>query len=249
MVIADNYPIPEPFEKPRTWQMCRGNMKQALYGCVSFGLITTGLVFTVFAIFQKDSEIGKVWLAGPTTMVVGLVLCGKVIIDWGPAMLHAREGSIDSRLMEHYVQAGFQLPGIVDPLNNERCSKHLSTKHEPRRNGSLLMGSTTEQSSCMAEAVPLLDHDVLHPNSQYLMLSQHYSSTNDCNLFLFDKFGGQCSGVIPMGRPNMAIVGETLFYRFAGSLGVIEGTVDMSMLGVSCISQVKEEIRVTGLRQ
>uniref|UniRef100_A0A1I7WZX5 G_PROTEIN_RECEP_F2_4 domain-containing protein n=1 Tax=Heterorhabditis bacteriophora TaxID=37862 RepID=A0A1I7WZX5_HETBA len=30
------------------------------YGCVSFGLITTGLVFTVFAIFQKDSQIGKV---------------------------------------------------------------------------------------------------------------------------------------------------------------------------------------------
>ncbi|CAI4232608.1 unnamed protein product [Auanema sp. JU1783] len=66
------------------------------YGCVSLGLITTGLVFTIFAIFQKESQIGKVWLAGPTTMVVGLVLCGKVIIDWGPAMMHAREGSIDS---------------------------------------------------------------------------------------------------------------------------------------------------------
>ncbi|KAI1725531.1 hypothetical protein DdX_02191 [Ditylenchus destructor] len=61
------------------------------YGCVSFSLITTGLVFTVFAIFQKDSQIGKVWLAGPTTMV---------IIDWGPAMAHGREGSIDSRLMD-----------------------------------------------------------------------------------------------------------------------------------------------------
>ena len=33
-------------------------------------------------------------------MVVGLVLCGKVVIDWGPAMLHAREGSIDSGLVE-----------------------------------------------------------------------------------------------------------------------------------------------------
>uniref|UniRef100_A0A915A4Y0 Uncharacterized protein n=1 Tax=Parascaris univalens TaxID=6257 RepID=A0A915A4Y0_PARUN len=70
------------------------------YGCVSFCLITTGLVFTVFAIFQKDSQIGKVWLAGPTTMVVGLVLCGKVVIDWGPAMAHAREGSFDSRLSQ-----------------------------------------------------------------------------------------------------------------------------------------------------
>ncbi|KAI6223588.1 hypothetical protein M3Y99_01447900 [Aphelenchoides fujianensis] len=48
-----------------------------IYGLVSFSLISTGLVFTIFAIFQKDSQIGKVWLAGPTTMVVGLVLCGK----------------------------------------------------------------------------------------------------------------------------------------------------------------------------
>ncbi|VDK45968.1 unnamed protein product [Anisakis simplex] len=71
--------------------------KRACYGCVSFCLITTGLVFTVFAIFQKDSEIGKVWLAGPTTMVVGLVLCGKVVIDWGPAMAHARDGSTESQ--------------------------------------------------------------------------------------------------------------------------------------------------------
>ncbi|VDP04041.1 unnamed protein product [Heligmosomoides polygyrus] len=42
---------------------CRcGHRAQRLrcYGCVSFGLITTGLVFTVFAIFQKDSQIGKV---------------------------------------------------------------------------------------------------------------------------------------------------------------------------------------------
>ncbi|KAE9553411.1 hypothetical protein FO519_003370 [Halicephalobus sp. NKZ332] len=70
------------------------------YGCVAFGLIATGLIFTVFSIFYKDSQIGKVWLAGPTTMVVGLVLCGKVVIDWGPAMLHAREGSIDSTLIE-----------------------------------------------------------------------------------------------------------------------------------------------------
>lgn len=45
---------------------------------MAFGLISTGLVFTVFAIFQKDTQIGKIWLAGPTTMVVGLVLVGKV---------------------------------------------------------------------------------------------------------------------------------------------------------------------------
>uniref|UniRef100_A0AC34QVB3 Uncharacterized protein n=1 Tax=Panagrolaimus sp. JU765 TaxID=591449 RepID=A0AC34QVB3_9BILA len=70
------------------------------YGCVAFGLLSTGLIFTIFSIFYKDTQIGKVWLAGPTTMVVGLVLCGKVVIDWGPAMLHAREGSIDSALVQ-----------------------------------------------------------------------------------------------------------------------------------------------------
>uniref|UniRef100_A0A0N5AXZ3 DUF4203 domain-containing protein n=1 Tax=Syphacia muris TaxID=451379 RepID=A0A0N5AXZ3_9BILA len=56
------------------------------YGCISFLLIASGLIFTIFSVFQKDTQIGKVWLAGPTTMVVGLVLCGKVVIDWGPAM-------------------------------------------------------------------------------------------------------------------------------------------------------------------
>ena len=30
------------------------------YGCVSLSLIITGVVFTVFAVFQKDSQIGKV---------------------------------------------------------------------------------------------------------------------------------------------------------------------------------------------
>ncbi|CAJ0583267.1 unnamed protein product, partial [Mesorhabditis spiculigera] len=47
------------------------------YAFVSLGLLATGFVFTIFSIFYKDSQIGKVWLAGPTTMVVGLVLCGK----------------------------------------------------------------------------------------------------------------------------------------------------------------------------
>ncbi|TMS37131.1 hypothetical protein L596_004130 [Steinernema carpocapsae] len=79
------------------------------YGAVSFGLITTGLVFTVFAIFQKDSQIGKVWLAGPTTMVVGLVLCGKVIIDWKPAMMHGRSDSLEACIPPQVV------PNFFDP--------------------------------------------------------------------------------------------------------------------------------------
>lgn len=103
------------------------------YGIVSCGLITTGLVFTVFAIFQKESQIGKVWLAGPTTMVVGLVLAGKVVIDWGPAMLHAREGSIDSRLFDQLHQpAPSRYP---EPLRPQTVNQ-MRIEHEPKCNGS-----------------------------------------------------------------------------------------------------------------
>ena len=42
----------------------------------------------------------KVWLAGPVLIVVGAVLCGKVMIDWGPAMERGRAGSVDSRLVD-----------------------------------------------------------------------------------------------------------------------------------------------------
>lgn len=63
------------------------------YGLVSLSLMVFGLVFSGFAIFQKESQIGKVWLAGPTTIVVGLVLCGKVMIDWGPAQLYSESSS------------------------------------------------------------------------------------------------------------------------------------------------------------
>ncbi|KJH43282.1 hypothetical protein DICVIV_10701 [Dictyocaulus viviparus] len=143
--------------------------KTGFYGCVSLGLITTGLVFTVFSIFQKDSQIGKVWLAGPTTMVVGLVLCGKVIIDWGPAMLHAREGSVDSTFVEHY--AHFRIPGIEDPLN-ERCyTGHGPTFHEPRCNGSVMIGPTVQQLPCNSEAAELLNKE--------LSLSQYNSSSSN----------------------------------------------------------------------
>ena len=43
-----------------------------------------GLLFSGFAVFDKNSLIGQIWLAGPTTIAVGLVLCGKVIIDCRP---------------------------------------------------------------------------------------------------------------------------------------------------------------------
>lgn len=51
------------------------------YGCVSFLLIVLGSVISMFAILQLDPAISQAWLAGPTTMAVGFVLCGKVIID------------------------------------------------------------------------------------------------------------------------------------------------------------------------
>ncbi|CAB3400660.1 unnamed protein product [Caenorhabditis bovis] len=99
------------------------------YGIVSCGLIMTGLVFTVFAIFQKESQIGKVWLAGPTTMVVGLVLAGKVIIDWGPAMLHGREGSIDSQFFEQMNMPNSQFH--PEPTRQPQ----FRIEHEPKCNG------------------------------------------------------------------------------------------------------------------
>lgn len=55
--------------------------------------------------FHQSTEIQfkchcfKVWLAGPVLIVVGAVLCGKVMIDWGPAMERGRAGSVDSRLV------------------------------------------------------------------------------------------------------------------------------------------------------
>lgn len=53
------------------------------YGTVAFALVSIGLVFSVFAIFEQDSQIGRVWLAGPTAIVIGLVLCGKVSSQQG----------------------------------------------------------------------------------------------------------------------------------------------------------------------
>jgi hypothetical protein len=63
------------------------------YGMVATLLMGIGIAFSIFAMFQKNSQIGKIWLAGPTTFTVGLVLCGKVVIDWGPAQLDSRSES------------------------------------------------------------------------------------------------------------------------------------------------------------
>lgn len=68
-------------------------------------------------------------------MVVALVLCGKVVIDWGPAMLHAREGSIESGLVEQAanpvlnVHDGETLNYPIDRMtyqanSNGECPRH-----------------------------------------------------------------------------------------------------------------------------
>uniref|UniRef100_A0A915DZE9 Uncharacterized protein n=1 Tax=Ditylenchus dipsaci TaxID=166011 RepID=A0A915DZE9_9BILA len=125
------------------------------YGFVSFSLITTGLVFTVFAIFQKDSQIGKVWLAGPTTMV---------IIDWGPAMMHGREGSIDSRIMDQLTltnslpTGGNMLNGASNQLkaplhfDNLLPPQQLGTK----RQSSLIPVSSSLSSTHLTSKTPLI---------------------------------------------------------------------------------------------
>ncbi|CAD6190474.1 unnamed protein product [Caenorhabditis auriculariae] len=63
-------------------------------------------------------------------MVVGLVLAGKVVIDWGPAMLHAREGSFDSRLMDQF-QLNAPASRYPEPLRNQ----HVRVEHEPKCDG------------------------------------------------------------------------------------------------------------------
>ena len=99
-----------------------------------------------FSILLSIVVFFSVWLAGPTTMVVGLVLCGKVVIDWGPAMLHAREGSIDSALVEqianpvlnshegdaslsHALTKNQLDPRHTRPIPNGECPRHPRVHH------------------------------------------------------------------------------------------------------------------------
>jgi hypothetical protein len=42
----------------------------------------------------------KIWLSGPVLIVVGAVLCGKVMIDWGPAMERRLSDSLNSQLYD-----------------------------------------------------------------------------------------------------------------------------------------------------
>lgn len=103
------------------------------YGCVGVALLAMGLVFSGFAIFKKDSEIAKVWLAGPTTMAVGeceidssdleykrlgMVLCGKVLIDCDTmarrAMMEYEESSDDPNFDNINISLGW--PAAVSTL-------------------------------------------------------------------------------------------------------------------------------------
>lgn len=69
-------------------------------------------------------------------MVVGLVLCGKVVIDWGPAMLHAREGSIDSALVEQIANP------VLNSHEGDGSLSHPLTKNQldPRHSRSIPNG-------------------------------------------------------------------------------------------------------------
>lgn len=140
------------------------------YGIVSCGLITTGLVFTVFAIFQKDSQIGKVWLAGPTTMVVGLVLAGKVVIDWGPAMLHGRQGSIDSRFM--------------DPMNMPRgqmneTSQIIRYDQQPKCNGSISGPIINHQTpNYMSPRLQRTSIGMVRPPPEHCLIYSQYNNSS-----------------------------------------------------------------------
>src|SRR5271167_4465264 len=70
---------------PATYKRARRHRIHLIaYGFVSAAMIVCGLMFSFFAIFERDHAISKVWLAGPTTIAVGLVLCGKVVIDFRP---------------------------------------------------------------------------------------------------------------------------------------------------------------------
>lgn len=87
------------------WCCCLGRVHRHQlhlfsYGIVALFLILSGVVFTIFAVFQKESQIGKVWLSGPVLIVVGTVLCGKVMIDWGPAMERSYSDSLDQQIDE-----------------------------------------------------------------------------------------------------------------------------------------------------
>lgn len=57
-------------------------------------------------------------------MVVGLVLCGKVVIDWTPAMYRGRHNSIDSIFEEQMA--------LMTPRNNKRYVPLTLQNSEPR---------------------------------------------------------------------------------------------------------------------
>ncbi|VDN07759.1 unnamed protein product [Thelazia callipaeda] len=142
----------------------RSKLEQS-YGCVSFCFITIGLLLTIFAVFQKDSQIGKVWLAGPTTIVVGLVLCGKVIIDWKPAMMHSQPYSdysinrvkdeIDvvnreSLLTHPLCIMNTNCIDTTRNLSNQNCYHHHSPMPDTVNKNDMLESSTDEQNSYSA---------------------------------------------------------------------------------------------------
>lgn len=78
LLLRYSPPSSAPFDKVGCFHQNLLKIYLNSYGFVSLSLCIIGVVFTIFAVFQKDSVIGRVWLAGPVLMVVAGVLCGKV---------------------------------------------------------------------------------------------------------------------------------------------------------------------------
>uniref|UniRef100_A0A183BLW2 Transmembrane protein n=1 Tax=Globodera pallida TaxID=36090 RepID=A0A183BLW2_GLOPA len=176
----------------------RHQLHLASYGFVSMSLIATGFVFTVFAIFHKDSQIGKIWLAGPVLIVVGAVLCGKVMIDWGPAMRRGRADSLDSQLMDELVFSNLIPIGAKARL-------------------SLLTGGTVaEAAAATAESANMTTPRFSSPSvasftttDQQQQQQQHNSSSNHRFLLPTDASAG--GPIYPNNNNNNGIAKTLLF--------------------------------------
>ncbi|WKY17032.1 hypothetical protein Q1695_001560 [Nippostrongylus brasiliensis] len=120
-------------------------------------------------------------------MVVGLVLCGKVIIDWGPAMLHAREDSIDRRLLEHHISGNAHIARMADPVLHDSFLKHQMAYHEPKCNGGAAMMYTRPNNSSTPSSS--VNQEYPRPDSPCLLLSQYDSSLNNIDVCKCSQYG------------------------------------------------------------
>ncbi|EYB82225.1 hypothetical protein Y032_0364g3560 [Ancylostoma ceylanicum] len=102
----------------------------------------------------------------------------QVIIDWGPAMLHAREGSVDSILIDQYVSCG---SGCIICNIFCYCNKPLSIPYRQELGSN---GAANRAPSCALLAASRnqpSDLDRFYSDSHNLILPQYNSSLNNIN--------------------------------------------------------------------